>query len=64
MPTQADGLINEEDACRWILRALSPHVDNGEYSRARWNARLCLEMLESARQRGEDDSQFGEPLPD
>jgi hypothetical protein len=60
MPIEVDGRINLEDASRWALRRLSQGEHATEASRVRWNAVQILELLESARERGEPDEEFGE----
>ena len=61
LPVQPGGKVNLELACYWVLSHLSPQCElNTESSSARWNARQVLDLLESARARGEPDEQFGE----
>jgi hypothetical protein len=61
MPVEPDGQIDLEYAARWVLRNILPASQlNTEGGSARWNARQVLDLLESARARGEPDEQFGE----
>jgi hypothetical protein len=60
LPVQPDGKINLELACHWTLGRVTPECElNTENSRCRWNARQVLDLLESARARGEPDEEFG-----
>jgi hypothetical protein len=61
LPVEPGGKINLELACHWTLGRVTPESElNTENSRCRWNARQLLDLLESARARGEPDEQFGE----
>ena len=61
LPVEPGGMINLELAAFWVLDQVTPECElNTENSRCRWNARQVLDLLESARARGEPDEQFGE----
>jgi hypothetical protein len=61
LPVEAGGKVDLELAAFWILGHVTPECElNTENSSCRRNARQLLDLLESARARGEPDEQFGE----